>query len=334
MTNLKLTSDSELLALTKRLASEERRIGIEVLHHLREIDARKLFASLGFSSLFAYCTTELGYSEGGAYRRIAAMRLLRDVPEYEAKLESGEVSVATLSQVQSFLVQEKRQLGKTYSQKEKLELLAQIDGKSSQQTERVLATISPQGAREEKARVISADETEIRFTAGRELMEKIEHLKNLLGHKAETQCFAGLINELTDIAIRKLDPRAQAQKSPQTQAQKSKNKMESMSEPTQSDRSESSLPLVEVVNKKAARYVSVLTRRIVWERDGGQCTFVDAKIGQRCVCRHALELEHIRPFAKGGDSSAENLKLLCPAHNQYAAVQAYGLPKMQEFWAI
>src|ERR1700733_9315436 len=99
-TNLKSISDSELLATTKRLATEERRIGIEVLHHLREIDARKLFASLGFSSLFVYCTAELGYSEGGAYRRIAAMRLLREVPEYESKLEDGSMSVATLSQVQ------------------------------------------------------------------------------------------------------------------------------------------------------------------------------------------------------------------------------------------
>jgi hypothetical protein len=150
--DLKAISDSELLSAIKRLASEERRIGIEVIHHLREIDARKLFASLGCSSLFVYCTTVLGYSEGGAYRRIAAMRLLRDVPGYEGKLESGSVSVATLSQVQSFLVQEKRQLGKTYSQGEKLDLLSKIEGKSAQQAERVLATISPQLSKEEKAR--------------------------------------------------------------------------------------------------------------------------------------------------------------------------------------
>jgi hypothetical protein len=338
MPNLKLISDSELLSLTKRLASEERRIGIEVLHHLREIDARKLFASLGFSSLFVYCTTELGYSEGGAYRRIATMRLLRDVPEYESKLEEGAVSVATLSQVQSFLVQEKRQLGKTYSTKEKLLLLAQVEGKSSQQTERLLATVSPQVARAEKARIISADETEIRFTAGRELMGKIERLKNLLGHKPGTQSFAGLINELTEIAIKKLDPMAQVGRS-----KKKKNKVSESAPPDQSMQSlpqvevvqpKKSLPLVEVESKKATRYISVAVTRAVWSRDGGQCTFINSKNKQRCACRHALELEHILPFATGGNSSAENLKLLCPAHNLHAAVQAYGLPRMQEFWAI
>ena len=102
---------------------KKKRIGIEVLHHLREIDARKLFASLGFSSLFLYCTQELKYSEGGAYRRIAAMRLLRDVPEYEEKLQSGAVSVATLSQVQSFLVQEKDNKTKPIQKKRSLSFL-------------------------------------------------------------------------------------------------------------------------------------------------------------------------------------------------------------------
>jgi hypothetical protein len=188
------------------LACEEKRIGIEVLHHLREIDARKLFASLGFSSLFLYCTQELKYSEGGAYRRIAATRLLRDVPEYEEKLQSGAVSVATLSQVQSFLVQEKRQQNKTYSKEEKLELLEKVEGMSSQQTERVLATISPQAVRPEKARALNEEETEIRFTASRELMQKIEKLKGLMSHHGRTQTYAGLFEELVNMGLKKLDP--------------------------------------------------------------------------------------------------------------------------------
>jgi HNH endonuclease len=324
--NLKSVSDSELLATTKRLATEERRIGIEVLHHLREIDARKLFASLGFSSLFSYCTTELGYSEGGAYRRISAMRLLRDVPEYESKLQSGVVSVATLSQVQSFLVQEKRQLGKTYSSEQKLELLAKVEGKSSQETERTLAAISPQSAREEKSRAINEEETEIRFTADRELMRKLERLKKLLGHKPESLSYAGLIGELTDIAIKKLDPLEKSIKSARD------NKSENLDQSGQANQLEEALPPVEVVLGKPTRYIPVDVERAVWHRDGGRCTFIHSKTGRRCDSQYALELEHIQPFSMGGLSTLENLKLLCPAHNQYAAIQAYGLSKMQSFW--
>jgi hypothetical protein len=334
--NLKSISDSELLLTTKRLATEEMRIGIEVLHHLKEVDDRRLFASIGFSSLFSYCTGELRYSEGGAYRRISAMRLLSDVPQYESKLKEGTVSVATLSQVQSFLVQEKRQFGKTYSQGEKMELLAKVEGKSSHQTERVLATISPQSSRAEKERVLNEDETEIRFTASRELMIKIERLKNLLGHKPEAQSYAGLIGELVDLGIKKLDPLEKPLK-PQKPI-----KSDPSLKPGEFGKSgriestpQSSLPPVEVApseSKSPTRFIPVAIKRAVWSRDGGRCTYQDPKTGRHCESRHALELEHVRPFGLGGQSSFENLRLLCSTHNQCTAIQAYGLQKMQKHW--
>jgi hypothetical protein len=349
--NLKSISDSELLVKTKALAHEERRIGLEVLHHLREIDTRKLFASLSYSSLFDYCTMELGYSGGGAYRRISVMRLLRDVPEYETKLQDGAVSVATLSQVQSFIVQEKRQNGKTYTLDEKLELLSKVEGKSSQQTERVLAEISPQAARIEKERVLNSEETEIRFTASRKLMEKIERLKNLLGHQSQAQTYAGLIEELADIAIKRLDPAEKITKikfrdrdklevgsvSAITGASMSASTPASVSTPAlppmevKKDGSRVSLPPVEVGNEKRSRYIPASIRHAVWVRDQGRCTFVSSE-GRRCDSKHALEIEHIRPFAKGGESTLSNLKLLCPAHNQLSAIQAYGLSQMQKYW--
>jgi len=93
MNALESLTDTELLSETKRLAHEERRIGIEVIHHLAEVYARKLFAARGYPSLFDYVTRELGYAGGSAHRRIAAMHLLREVPEYEAKRKEGSVTV-------------------------------------------------------------------------------------------------------------------------------------------------------------------------------------------------------------------------------------------------
>ena len=84
--NLKFLSGSELLARTKSLVAEERRISADVLHHLREIERRRIFAEAGFTSLFAYCVEELRYSEGAAYRRINAMRLLKECPEIEESI--------------------------------------------------------------------------------------------------------------------------------------------------------------------------------------------------------------------------------------------------------
>ncbi len=79
MLSLKNLKNEEILAHTKNLVKEERRIQIELLNHLHEIEKRKLFLEIGFGSLFDYVVKELGYSESAAYRRIQAMRLLKAV---------------------------------------------------------------------------------------------------------------------------------------------------------------------------------------------------------------------------------------------------------------
>ena len=72
------------------------------------------------------------------------------------------------------------------------------------------------------------------------------------------------------------------------------------------------------------RTIPAATRRCVWRRDAGACTFVDPETGQRCGSRHLLQIDHIQPFAMGGANSAENLRLLCAAHNRYRARKAVG----------
>ena len=45
-----------------------------------------------------------------------------------------------------------------------------------------------------------------------------------------------------------------------------------------------------------SRYISVPVKRFVFDRDGGQCTFVDQD-GQRCSAREGLEYHHQAPMA-------------------------------------
>jgi 5-methylcytosine-specific restriction endonuclease McrA len=291
--NLKSISDSDLLRETKRHAAQEKESGIQVLHHLREVDARKLFTTVKCSSLYAYCIKELGYSEGTAGRRIQAMKLIRDLPEYQAKLEEGSVHEGHLSKAQTFFNAQKKKK-KAYSKEKKLQVMKDIEGKSARETDQLFASIDPKLARKDKARPINQEETEIRFTADKKLMEKLEKLQNLLGHQLDDKKYATLIEELADLALKKLEP-----KSP---------------------------PTLAVKEVSATRYIPAKIKRAVWHRDQGRCTHPG------CGSKYALQYEHIIPFSKGGKSSLENLKLLCPAHNQLAAIQAYGLAKMQEHW--
>lgn len=64
------------------------------------------------------------------------------------------------------------------------------------------------------------------------------------------------------------------------------------------------------------RYISVQVKAYVWERDKGQCV--------NCGSTHALELDHIRPFAIGGKTVVENLRLLCRNCNQRKGLEYFG----------
>ncbi|MEQ1834076.1 MAG: HNH endonuclease, partial [Candidatus Eisenbacteria bacterium] len=75
------------------------------------------------------------------------------------------------------------------------------------------------------------------------------------------------------------------------------------------------------------RHVPHAVVRAVVARDGGQCTFVSPD-GRRCTERKDLQLDHVIPFARGGKTTVENLRQMCPAHNQYEAERVFGRAHM------
>ncbi len=71
-------------------------------------------------------------------------------------------------------------------------------------------------------------------------------------------------------------------------------------------------------------------RRAVWQRDGGRCSWpLDS--GGCCGSTHRLELDHIEPWALGGDGAAANLRVVCAAHNRLAARQAFGIRWVERY---
>jgi len=64
-------------------------------------------------------------------------------------------------------------------------------------------------------------------------------------------------------------------------------------------------------------------REQVWMRDGGRCTFL-SEAGRRCSAEGVLDVDHIVPLARQGRTTLDNLRLLCPGHNQYEADRILG----------
>src|SRR5688572_7544683 len=98
--NFKQLSNTELNQKVKTLAEQERKLTREIIEHIAEVDRRKLFLDMAFSSLFEYLTEEIKYSAGAAQRRIDAARLSQRIPELTLKIEDGSLNFSHLSKVQ------------------------------------------------------------------------------------------------------------------------------------------------------------------------------------------------------------------------------------------
>lgn len=84
-----------------------------------------------------------------------------------------------------------------------------------------------------------------------------------------------------------------------------------------------------VAAEPKGHHVPTGLKRAVWMRDEGRCTFV-SESGRRCTAEGALDVDHRVPLAKDGRTTLENLRLLCPAHNQYEADRILGAGFMAE----
>jgi hypothetical protein len=77
---LQSLSDDELLRRLFGLLSESRSVEADLVAHIGEVDARRLYAREAAPSMFAYCTQELHLSEHEAYLRITVARAAREHP--------------------------------------------------------------------------------------------------------------------------------------------------------------------------------------------------------------------------------------------------------------
>jgi len=181
--NLRTLPNDELLARTQGLVTEERRLGLQVLHHLQEIDRRRLHAERGFSSLHEYCVKALGYSDGAAFRRVAAMRALRELPELEEKIQAGSLNLTTVSQAQSFFQQEKK-AGRPYTPERKKEIFESMRDKSKAQCEKILQALNP-----EAPQTIT-----LRYEVSPELQKQLQELERTTG-KTGTDLLQWLVEQ-------------------------------------------------------------------------------------------------------------------------------------------
>ncbi len=312
-------SNENLITAVRSLVKEERRITREILDHINEVARRRLYADLGFSSIFDWLVKDLGYSESAAYRRMQAARVLLAVPEAAGKLESGALGLSVLSKVQTFIRADEKRTGQKKSIQEKSEILTKVESCSGREAEHRLAQHFPEVAERfsdgltpnEKVRAINEDQVSVQVTFTRVQFEKLKRIQELLSHKHIGASHAELLDAAMDVFLEKKDPLRKIIK-PRTAP------CDTAAE-------------VKMPFAKPAKSLKPSTRNAVLRKSGGQCEYRESKMGHRCANRHFLDIDHIQPRALGGTNHPDNLRVLCRTHNLLVAERVFGREKIQAF---
>src|SRR5690349_8469874 len=125
-------SNDELVAATRELARRSCTVEANLLLHLGEIDQRRLYLDRAFSSMFAFCTRELGFSEGAAYNRISVARAARKLPALIDAVRVGSVHLAGLRLLAPHLTDENH-----------AEVLHRAAGRSKEEIRELVAALAP-----------------------------------------------------------------------------------------------------------------------------------------------------------------------------------------------
>ena len=318
---------AELLKAVPEVRRVERESMASMLAHLAVVDARQLYAELGFSSMYRYLTQGLGYSEEEACRRLRVARLLHRFPQVHAALADGRLHLTSASLLSREMTAENADTlidlaaGRTKRSVEVM--LADLRPKPDAPTsvrklpEPAVATEVPSLFEPISARKCYPSQDgrppapkprpptttplgrarySVRFTASEALVGKLERLGALMSHTCAPSDLPALVEQAVDLAIEHHEKRRFGQRKRT------------------------------VASKKASantRYIPTNVRREVYERDQGRCTY-SATDGRRCEGRHRLQFDHILPFAMGGASTADNLRLRCQTHNLLEARRVFG----------
>jgi len=350
--SLTCVPDHKLLHLLADLVSQDRTTTAEMLEHIAEVDARKLYLPAGYSSMYRYCVFQLKMSEDMAYKRLRSARKAREFPAILDMIQDGRLHLAAVVCAAPHLTPANA-----------ADLLAASANKTRAQLEQLLAERFPQSDVQTQVRPIPASSSEA-STVPAQPHESAGVLALATPGSKPLELAPGPVVPIDDARVATpvvpLSPRSRvAPIAPERFAlqvtltksthDKLRRAQELLSHALPSGEIAQVLDraLDELISKlekrrfattqrpgkprrsKSARHVPAHVRRAVSERDRYQCTFV-SESGRRCTERRFLEYDHVHPVARGGEATIENTRLRCRAHNQYEAERIYGAGFMRE----
>jgi hypothetical protein len=351
-----MTNARELSARLATLLRDEHSALADFLVALASFDERRLWAELGYTSLFVFLHRELRLSKGAAQYRKTAAELVQRVPEIVEPIKDGRLCLTVVVELARVLTRENRNdvLPRFFhlSRQEAMEVVAELTPRPAPPLRQVTTAVrasppamfaipapSSPAARPVPVASVAAAESRGRPADLVDANSTARSSGSLPQPKPERTVVEPVTADLRrlHITVRRgvLEKLAAARDA----------LSHSMPGATDDEIIEAGLDLILAQQAKRKGLVAkprkepppskgdgipAHVKRAVWVRDGGCCQWATADGG---ICGSTLRVQfaHRNPRARGGRPTVENIRLLCAVHNQSEARLDFGDDLMNRY---
>jgi hypothetical protein len=315
---LQYLKDTELEISLQNAVRTERKIIHIVILHIQEISRRKIFLARGYSSLFEYLVKEAKYSSSAAQRRIEAARLVTAVPSVAESLQSGDLNLSQIGEVQR-AVKEAQKIHQTEITNEvKTQLVKAVLNQNQSNTQQICAealNIPVIQAEAMKTQKDKSKRVEITFTA--EQFAKYEQVRDQLAHKnfqkKRSQSMADVLETMFEELLKSGENKATFKRRASIPTESTAASVHAAPAP---ETKENAVTAMELDDSNTWKSLTPKRKRIVLNADSGY-QYKDQKSGRVCGSRFNLEVDHLHPKWDQGSNERWNLRPLCRSHNQF-----------------
>lgn len=324
---LQTLSNESLMERFAKLVRTERKITHLVIACINEIEIRKIYLDRAYSSLFEYLTKEFGYSESAAYRRIAAARLVRQVPEVARKIEDGSLNLSQASLLVQTVRSAERASATTFTSHQKLQIVEQIENKSFQQSQQIIHfELGVKIQEPEKTRANGDGSITLTLTLSPEQANRWRQVAELTSHALGSQNSAALIDYLAQkeisrrTEIKRASPmRRQPSVNPRAVAPNVRKSLIAQAIPSVIKNPIFGADSPQPENGRAHACDDLAVRE-PWAKPAGNqnsgCGFRDPVTQRRCGSKRFAQIDHRQPVWAEGPRDLDNLQILCAHHNR------------------
>jgi hypothetical protein len=319
----KKLSDAVLIEGFKNLLLREKRLGDLILLNLQEMNSRRIYAQLGYGSLFEFLVKYFHLSESSAYQRISAMKLIQSIPEARTALISGETNLSTMAATQGFIRKLELEKKAVLSFQEKKDIFDAVKGKTQKEAQAAFVTINPTVALPaNKEKPLTANHTLLQVTVDQETLQLLQEVKSLLSHEIPDGDLNKILKKISKESLEILKTKkGRSTKTkiqiPDPQRLRSESRVGEIV-PQTKHRSSKHCDI-----KNPSRYIPIETRRLVFQKAQGRCEFIGSD-GKRCESHYQLEIDHKVAWSQGGSHDEANLRCLCKVHNTFRTKETHG----------